>query len=85
MSEDLEFEVLYDRGDILDPYHITYDKDGNLIVQDNEENVLESENLVSDSIDYTSNFENIQSLLIFNSCLLIAVGCIIAWCCANRQ
>ena len=43
-------------------------------VSDNEEYQATSEYIVYNSIDYTQNFENIQTLLILICALLVAYG-----------
>ena len=39
---------------------------------------------VSDSIDYTSYFENIQTVLIFQTTVIIALGLLVAWVSGNK-
>lgn len=45
----------------------------------------ETQILVSDPIDYSGTLENIQTILIFQSSILIAIGCIIAWVCGRNK
>ena len=38
-----------------------------------------------DSYDYTANFENIQTILIFQTTVIIALGLLVAWVSGNKS
>ena len=50
-------------------------------IQEESENETSTESyiLLESSIDYSSYFENLTTIAIFQCTLIIAVGCIIAW------